>query len=117
MEVKQGATRYVLLTKWYAIKIPRLSEWRLCLQGLLANMQETLWWKGMKHEKLCPVLFSIPGGFLIVMPRATPLSRTEYVALDFDDFADQEDFVIPVEDKQDSFGILQGRIVAVDYGT
>lgn len=49
------------------------------------------------------------------MRRATPLSRpltdAEYSAL-----TEHEEYVVPAEAKEDSWGVLEGRIVAVDYG-
>ena len=42
--------------------------------------------------------------------------REDHAALDFDAFVDAGTWVVPVEDKQDSFGWYQGRIVAIDYG-
>ena len=106
-----GATRIVLLVGGYAVKLPRLNTWRTFLNGLLANMQErefslTGW------PELCPVLFSFPGGWLVVMRRARPLTYCEFEAVDMRGFGG-----IPVEGKRDSFGWLDGRIVAVDYGT
>lgn len=117
MLFKQGATRNVFLTKNYAIKIPRMIEWKLFLCGLLANMQEVQFWKVFHHEKLCPVLWSLSGGLLIVMPRTHPLTWNDYGQFNYEQFIDAGDWVIPVEDKQDSFGWYEGRIVAIDYGT
>lgn len=114
--MKQGSTRNVFLTKKYAIKIPRFVEWRLFLFGLLGNMQETFFWKQLKSDKLCPVLFAIPCGFMIVMARASEFSCKDHAEFDFDSFVDAGDWVIPAENKQDSFGWFQGRIVAIDYG-
>ena len=117
MRVAQGATRTVFLTTRYAIKIPRCIEWRLFLHGLLANMQEAHFWRHLRSDKLCPILWRCPGGFLLVMPRAVPLSREEFATFDTRAFRCEGTWVVPVEDKQDSFGWYQGRIVAVDYGT
>jgi hypothetical protein len=47
----------------------RLLSWKHFLYGLLANMQEAQFSKTSWPE-LCPVLWSLPGGFLVVMPRA-----------------------------------------------
>ena len=116
-ELKQGATRNVLLTKRYAIKVPRLVEWRLLLYGLLANMQERQYWRHLRHDKLCPVLWSLPGGFLLVMRRTTELSRDDFATFDYEAFVENETWRVPVENKQDSFGWYYGRIVAVDYGS
>lgn len=117
MGLKRGATRLVLLTKRYAFKVPRVVSWRLFLCGLLANMQEREFSRADWPE-LCPVLFSLPGGWLVVMPRCEPLNDAQWdqteawMAKDSD-----RDYVVPVELKRDSFGMLGSRIVAVDYGS
>lgn len=86
------------------------------LGRLLANMQErdfgtTSW------PELCPVLFSLPGGWLVVMRRAKPLTLAEWHAFDGEAFiCCSRDAILPVENKPDSFGWLDGRIVAIDYG-
>jgi len=99
----------------YAIKIPVFVEWRLFLHGLLANMQERKFSR-CEWPELCPVILSLPGGWLLVMRRADPLSRDEFLALDYSAFAVTPDYTVPVECKLDSFGKLNGRVVAVDYG-
>jgi hypothetical protein len=111
--MKQGATRNVFLIGRYAIKIPRLVEWRLFLNGLLANMQEVTF-SETKWEEFCPVLFHFPLGFMVVMKRCDPLTRYQWDSFDVDAFREN---VMFVENKMDSFGILNGKIVAVDYGS
>ena len=115
MQVKYGSTRTVLLTHRYAFKLPSFVEWRLFLLGLLANMQERRF-SATRHPKLCPVLFSVPGGFLVVMKRANPMPFDDFCEIDIEAWADDGEMYIPVEAKWDSFGILDGRVVAVDYG-
>ena len=113
---KNGITREVILIGKYAIKIPKLIYgWSNFLLGLLANMQETSVWS-CKSEKLCPVLFSVPGGWLIIMKRARPLTDDEWSDFDPFSFRKEGDYEIPMELKQDSFGVLDDKIVAVDYG-
>lgn len=114
--VRLGATRAALLMGGLAVKVPRPTTWRTFLTGLLANMQEREFWR-TRWPELCPVLFSLPGGWLVVMPRAEPLSGADWCAFDTEEFIERSDGVIPVEEKQDSFGWLDGRIVAIDYGT
>ncbi|WP_109437834.1 hypothetical protein [Aquimarina sp. AU119] len=119
MKINQkGATRIVILTKKYAIKIPNILFWRMFLYGLLGNMQENSFSK-MKYKGMCPVLFSFPGGFLNIMPRCRVLSRNEW---DYMHVYKQckrlhKDVNIPVELKYDSFGWLNDNIVAIDYGS
>ncbi|MGN6538949.1 MAG: hypothetical protein ACTHKQ_24880 [Mesorhizobium sp.] len=114
-----GSTRTVVLIGAYAIKIPGAWRWprryRSLLNGLLANASERDFGKA-GWDGLCPLTFSLPGGWLNVMRRAEPLSRDEWFAFDRDAFIDRGDWILPVEDKMDSFGKLNGRIVAVDYG-
>ena len=118
-----GVTRTVILTKRWAIKLPCLVYgWKYFLYGFLANMQE-LEWSGF-DERLCPIRFALPGGALVVMPRCEPLTDEEFcdsVAEDWNlmcDLSTGEKLCaeLPVEMKTCSFGRLNGRIVAVDYG-
>ena len=113
--LEYGVTRRVLLVGSLAIKVPSVTEWRLFLLGLLANMQEALLAKTGWPE-LCPVLWSVPGGFLIVMRRARVLTDDEFLALDLEHWVQREGYRIPAEIKSDSFGYLDGDLVAVDYG-
>jgi len=117
-----GTTRTVYLVGRYAIKVPVFNNWNLFLHGLLANMQEAAF-SGLKWSQLCPVLFSIRGGWLIVMQRAEPLTIEEFSELDYAEYIKggkdlpKGEWIIPVEDKLSSFGKLDGNIVAVDYGS
>lgn len=113
--IAYGCTRRVLLLGRYAVKVPAMTEWRLFLLGLLANMQEALFSKAGWPE-LCPVVWSLPGGFLVVMRRARELTDDEFLALDLEQWVKRDEYVVPVEIKSDSFGILDGRLVAIDYG-
>lgn len=112
--MKRGATRIVFFLGAYAIKLPALYSWRGFLIGLLANMTEREF-SAAFDAPLCPVLFSLPGGFANVMPKAQPLSSEEFKSLDLDAFLERGDWVVPAERKQCSFGWLNGRIVVVDY--
>ena len=103
-----GTNRIVFLVGPFAIKVPATVEFRLFLHGLLSNMQET---KFSKHKLAAPILFSFPGGFLNIMARAERLTMQQFNSVKIEDYKG-----LPVEDKLDSFGILHGKIVAVDYG-
>lgn len=114
--IKYGSTRICILLTNMVIKIPSFVEYRLFLNGILGNLQETGFSK-LESEKLCPVKFSFIGGLLIIMPRAKPLSRSEFFSLDYGEFIKDGNLTIPVENKLDSFGWLNGKIVAIDYGS
>lgn len=113
---RKGCTRIVLLTTHYAVKIPNISDYRMMLYGLLANMQEARFSK-TGFQELCPVLFSLPLGLLVVMPRVRMFTDEEFLRFDLDGFRVKQDYSIPVESKADSFGWLDGKPVALDYGT
>lgn len=117
--IKSGATRHVILWGNWAFKIPRLTGWVHFLNGLLANLQEKAF--APTSERLCPVLFSLPGGFLIVQARTEPLTDEQWAALDkrsYRSFTSNRGIgFLPVEYKRDSFGNLDGVLVAVDYGS
>jgi len=120
--IRTGSSRYVITTKNFAFKFPALYSYRAFLKGLLANLQEKEFSRiqEMKH-KLCPVLFSLPAGLLIVMPKARILSENELPASFLEDFCKcNENYSVPAEMKFDSFGYLPAEpdpiLVAVDYG-
>jgi len=129
---RNGVTREVLLTRRYAIKLPKLtSGWSFFLRGLLANMQERRC-GALKWPELCPVVFSLPGGWIVIMRRAEPLAEEQWKQfrrkLIGDETANYRrgfikpwndesgEYVVPAELRPDSFGLLDGVIVAVDYG-
>lgn len=116
IKLRHGSTRTVALFRGIAIKIPRMTTWRTFLNGLLSNMQEREFSRSGWPE-LCPILFSLPGGWLVIMKRAKPLSDDEWCSFDVYKWPAHDEYTVPVEIKQDSFGVLQDRIVAVDYGS
>ena len=113
--MKTGATRIVFLVGSYALKIPSMHSWQTFLWGLLGNMQERLFWT-TRWPELCPVLFSLPGGWLVVMSTAQPLTDEEGGEVP-EDWCERGEYVVPAEMKRDSFGVLNGKIVAIDYGS
>lgn len=118
---RTGCTRVVFITKRYAFKIPNFFEswgdkWRLLLHGLLANMQEYRFSRA-KYPELCPVIFYVPFGLLVVMPRVRVMTVEEFKVWDAQSFINKENYILPVESKWTSFGYLNGEIVAIDYGS
>ena len=108
----RGVTREVFLTRRWAVKIPSVRCWRLFLTGLLANLHESLWWTASGRDpRLCPVRWAAPGGLVLVMPRADPITDAEYDALDLMAFEG-----LPADHKAANFGRFGGRIVMLDYG-
>jgi hypothetical protein len=113
---KNGITRTVVFIGGYAIKLPCLRYgWRIFLCGLLANMQEVEWSR-TKWPELCPVLWSLPYGLLLVMPKVRVMTGAEFHGFNSRAWAARPGYKVPVEHKADSFGYLSGKIVALDYG-
>lgn len=111
----RGVTRHVFIVGRWALKVPRLNYgWAMFLRGLLGNMQEATWgrcgWDG-----ICPVVFALPGGFVIVQRRVRVMTDEEFAAFDWRAFTRRKGYRIPAERKSDSFGWLDGAVVAIDY--
>lgn len=116
MQICHGITRTVILTRRYAIKMPSLRghsvggiRGRLAgfAHGILANQSEYQWhdyegWAG----RVAPVLRSWCGGLVQIYPRCQPLAGTETFPV-----LDPE----PGDVKPDNFGLLDGRVVRIDY--
>lgn len=111
-----GSTRIAIALFRWVVKFPALTEWRLFKLGIQANLREV----GMAKKgspSLCPVYAPIPIGLAILMPRTRPLTRTEWDSFNFDVWIRESGLSDNhVEHKLDSFGWLNERIVAVDYG-
>jgi len=113
MKICNGTTRLVILIGKWAIKIPQIKySWKLFLNGLLANMQEVEF-STLKDDRVCPILFYVSGGWVVVMPKCDIISEEDFLNLDIDKFHP----TIPVENKRNSFGYYNGNIVAIDYGS
>lgn len=113
--IQTGCTRKVFLIGRYAVKIPNWERWDLFLNGLLGNMQEAML-STLKDKRLCPVIFSLPGGWLNIMPRAKVLTNDEFLKVS-SLFLTAGEIKIPMEWKSDSLGIFEGKVVAIDYGS
>lgn len=118
IEYATGCTRQVILLHKYAVKIPSFHSWENFLNGLLGNMQETMLSKFWSRNGViyhCPVIFSAPGGFLNIMLRARILTDDEFKNFDFETICGKLEY--KPENKSNSFGYLEGRIVCIDYGS
>lgn len=116
MQIKRGATRTVFLIGRWAIKVPTARRWRQFLRGLLGNMDEAEFYS-RGATGLCPVLFHIPGGLLVVMRRAEPLTDAEWQPIEWHEpDAYSGGVKVDLEHKRSSWGMVDGELVAVDYG-
>ena len=117
LDIKKGTTRITFLVGNYAIKIPILDHWESFLEGLLGNMNETRFTR-IFTEAFCPVVFSLPYGFLNIMKHVQPLTEQDFLCFDYHYWCNYQFKyqIVFVKHKQDSFGWLDGKIVACDYG-
>lgn len=117
-KLEYGASRTVLLTKRFAIKFPRLYSTQTFLRGLLMNLRECYISKLLDEEDeqfVCPVLFCFPGGLFLVMRRASPIDLEALNS--FLRTAPLRSIgIINAEPKVSSWGLIDGKIVAIDYG-
>ena len=75
---KSGKSRVVYLIGNYAFKFPVIHNWTYFLEGLLGNVQEKKYAREMNlQSKLCPVYFSIWGGFMNIMPRCSEVTEND----------------------------------------
>lgn len=129
VELRRGITRTVVLTKRYAIKLPSLRPygnglagllWSIC-RGILANQAEAQWWRNALPDQrpfLCPVLHSWLGGIVNVYPRCQPMVVPRGVAMAM---FRREFRPLPMlmpqpgDNKPDSYGWLDTRLVVLDY--
>lgn len=131
MQIECGCSRWVILTERYAIKFPNFRyRYPAILWGLLHNLSESSWWAASTgaydddrsvrpyQRLLCPVVYRAPLGVVIVMRRAQVLDRRWECPVVFrwlNDRFTAADVSCPAELKVESFGILDGEIVAIDY--
>jgi hypothetical protein len=93
--------------------------WNVFFRGCKHNEQEVRRWreKGTQEIsgiRLCPVRFRLPFGLLVVMTKAGPLGRS--VSLEEDMAAGSLIGKFQDTGKPDTFGLINGNVVVVDYG-
>lgn len=131
MKIKKGVTRIVLIVFGYAIKIPNFTySHHHFLQGCVCNSSERLFTKqwrpknnpekvGAKHyefiletfEKINPTLFCSWFGLISIQKEVKLLG---YDIKEIDGL--KEHFKIVCTDfKSENFGLLNGKIVCIDY--
>lgn len=83
---------------------------------MLANLQEKTF-SATNWSQLCQVVVAGNSGLWLIMKYARPLTDSEWAGFNYDTFVDHEDYIVPVENKRDSFGVINEQIVAIDYGS
>jgi hypothetical protein len=116
--IHRGASRLVICLSNVIIKIPRPDNWA---EGVRANLGE-IEWSQRRFKELCPVTSFAKNGEWLVMPRCRIMKRAEFTNNFYQEFGDNlrdeegRQISLNVEAKPGSFGWLDGRWVAVDFG-
>jgi hypothetical protein len=120
--IRQGSTRNTVLLWPLALKFARHKYGERC------NKHETELYYRNRHKPhrrsmLCPVLWCSPSGKLLVMRyAATPITRAQaderkanaWSEWAYEGSGDDEH---PFEWKENDWGVLRGKVIAVDYAT
>lgn len=112
-----GAYRCVFLLGNFAIKLPRITRLGKALR--CSRWEREMWkvWRltyGWEH--LCPVYFSDPAGFMLVMYRAEqPVSVEDIERANSEEY-DHYYPDIHVEYKPENWGKIGNKILCLDYG-
>lgn len=120
---RKGCTRLVFIFKNIVIKVPNFTcQWNLFLRGLLANMQEDQTWRwnsgvneGGNSHLLCPVIWCSWGGWILVMKKAEVFDMD--APHDIIDYQIWRTAGFGGDDKPCNYGMLEGRVVKIDYGS
>jgi hypothetical protein len=105
----------VILTKYYAIKIPRID---MGAEGFRSNSREHRKWAESRGAHLCPIVITLPFGMVIIMPRARALTDPEFAELSAAYVAEAGQWSPPRlagDFKRENFGFHEGTIVRIDY--
>ena len=122
----KGRTRVVFLTNRFAFKVPNFFNWKMFLLGLQQSMFERE--NTMASQFLMPLLFSLPGGWLNVMPRAKDVFTEDqhpdllnyfkavYVSAKSNELEGVTTLDIIEVAEPANFGWYKGHVVCIDYG-
>jgi len=128
MIIKSGNCRIVILTKNWAIKIPRLNCFVDFMFGCLENLHERYWFKteagfvDMFSEDhnlpLAPIRYASRNGLILVMKRVpTVLDRSDLEDPEVQRVIEWGAAVGKVDAKPENLGRLEnGKVVWIDYG-
>lgn len=118
MNIEKGATRIVFCFKKIVIKIPNIKEYRLFLNGLLANIEEKLW--SPHHKDLAKVKYCDIFGVLLIMEKAEVINND----VDWNEFKlmltnryekdELKEFMLS-DCKPSNWGYINEHLVKIDY--
>jgi len=119
MKINKGSTRNVLVFRRFVVKIPTLKEYRLFLNGILANLQEKEW--SGHHPDLAKVIFCTRFGLFLVMEKAEVVSNNtnwqSFQTMIKEKYKDDDlkEFITS-DTKPSNWGYVKNHLVKIDYG-
>lgn len=120
LSISKGSKRLsILVFHKYCLKIPRPHSWHAFIKGIDDNLNEKIFYS-TNFDRLAPIYFSLLG-FINVMPYVKVMNDQETLEIwkDVVDSLEERNVRIMykniVEEKTDSVGWLNGKVVAVDY--
>jgi len=122
MNIKLGSTRRVFVFRNFVIKIPNTQEYKLFLNGILSNLQEKLFSK-MNRLDLAKVKYCDRFGLILIMEKAKEFDYNNLNWLEFKNALeekykndDMKEFMLS-DAKPTNWGIINGELVKIDYGS
>ena len=122
MNIKLGSTRRVFVFRNFVIKIPNTQEYKLFLNGILSNLQEKLFSK-MNRLDLAKVKYCDRFGLILIMEKAKEFDYNNLNWLEFKNTLeekykndDMKEFMLS-DAKPTNWGIINGELVKIDYGS
>lgn len=122
----KGVTRIVIMLPDVVIKIPNPTySWANFIRGILANINESRTYRYAQIpgsyaydylHLLCPVVWCSWGGWVLIMKRAEPITATVMGECGNKPGIAEHKRVFPGDDTQSNYGILNNRVVKIDYG-
>ena len=117
---RNGITRLVIELKRVVIKIPNFTySWQHFLKGLIANIHENQTWNVVNKYNpeithlLCPVLWCSWGGWILIMKKVDRCLKDE--EYDQWDISEHKKY-FEGDDTVSNYGVLDNRLVKIDYG-
>jgi hypothetical protein len=124
MRIELGVTRRVFIFNKFVVKIPSTKEYKLFLNGILANLQEKQ--RSGQHPDLASVLWCDPLGLFLFMEKADAVGYPgwfedemwgpfqEMLAEKYKD-DDLKEFLLS-DPKPSNWGYIGDKLVKIDYG-
>lgn len=118
---RKGATRIVILTNKYALKIPNIRDgYKFFIMGILCNIQEWIMGNGDWCKDINPTIYHNRLGLLNIQPRLRPVRHRGLFWVEYKRMLTLTQFkdFISSDVKPENFGYTKGmKLLKLDYGS